>query len=60
MRAEPGSRLSRTLNLTDALEEANEQYAAKTGKPVGEFSKKVKENTEAQEKGARLKGRRTL
>lgn len=48
------------LSLERAVEEADKQYAAKTGKPVGEFSKKLKENIEAQEKGARLKGRRTL
>jgi len=59
-RTESGSRLSRSVDLAHALEEADEQYSTKTGKPVGEFSKKIKENTEAQEKGARLKGRRTL
>jgi hypothetical protein len=48
------------LNLDRAIEEADKQYAAKTGKPVGEFSRKIKENTKAQEDGARLKGRRTL
>ncbi len=48
------------LNLDRAVEEADRQYAARTGKPVGDFSKKLTENIEAQEKGARLKGRRTL
>jgi hypothetical protein len=48
------------LSLERAIEEADKQYAAKTGKPVGEFSKRIKENTKAQEDGARLKGRRTL
>jgi len=57
---EPASRISRRHNLTDALEEADQQYAAKTGKPVGDFSKKIEENIRAQERGARLKGRNTL
>ncbi len=48
------------LSLERALEEADKQYAAKTGKPVGDFSRKITENTRAQEEGARLKGRRTL
>jgi hypothetical protein len=48
------------LSLTRAIEEADKQYAAKTGEPVGEFSRKIKENTQAQKEGARLKGRRTL
>lgn len=48
------------LSLDRAIEEADKQYAAKTRKPVGEFSRKIKENTKAQEDGARLKGRRTL
>jgi hypothetical protein len=48
------------LNLTDAIEEADRQHAARTGEPVGEFSRKIKENAKAQEAGARLKGRRTL
>ena len=48
------------LSLKGAIEEADKQYAAKTGEPVGEFSRKIAENTEAQKDGARLKGRRTL
>ena len=48
------------LNLEAALEEADKLHAIKTGKPVGEFSRKIEENTAAQENGARLKGRRTL
>ena len=48
------------LSLERAIEEADRQYAARKGKPVGEFSRKLLENIEAQEKGARLKGRRTL
>jgi hypothetical protein len=48
------------LSLERAIEEADKQYAAKTGEPVGEFSRKIKENTKALEDGARLKGRRTL
>ena len=60
MQVDPAFRLSRTLNLTRALEEADHQYAIKTGEPVGEFSRKIKKNTQAQEDGARLKGRRTL
>jgi len=47
------------LNLDRAIEEADKQYAARTGEPVGDFSRKIKENTKAQEDGARLKGRRT-
>jgi hypothetical protein len=59
-RADPASRVSRNLNLTHALEEGDHRHAMKTGEPAGEFSRKIKENTNAQEDGARLKGRRTL
>jgi hypothetical protein len=48
------------LSLERALEEADKQYAMKTGEPVGDFSRKLAENTRAQQEGARLKGRRTL
>ena len=48
------------LSLERALEEADKQYASRTGEPMGAFSRKIKENTKAQEEGARLKGRRTL
>lgn len=48
------------LSLPRAIEDADKQYAARTGEPVGEFSRKIKENTQAQKEGARLKGRRTL
>jgi hypothetical protein len=48
------------LNLERAIEEADKQYAARTGETVGDFSRKIKENTKAVEDGARLKGRRTL
>lgn len=58
--ADPGSQICRNLNLTGALDEADKQHAMKTAEPVGSFQKRIQENTEAQEKGARLKGRRTL
>ena len=56
----PSSHLSRTLSLTDALKQADEHYTIKAGEPVGEFSRKIQKNTQAQQDGARLKGRRTL
>ena|SRR5579884_2896266 len=51
---------SRAVNFAGVVEDADMHYAAKTGEPVGEFSRKIKENTEALRTGARLKGRRTL
>jgi hypothetical protein len=54
------SGLSPTLDLTRAVEAADQQYAIKTGNPVGVFSQKIQENTKAQQDGARLQGRRTL
>ena len=47
-RMEPHPRLSQTLNLGRALEEADQHYAAKTGEPVGAFSAKIEENAKAQ------------
>ena len=57
---DPASKIIHTLNLNQALELADQQYAIKTGEPAGEFSQKIRENTKAQQDGARLKGRRTL
>lgn len=48
------------FNLSRAIEEADKRHTIKTGEPVGAFSRKIEENTKAQEEGARLKGRRTL
>jgi hypothetical protein len=59
-RFKSGSLLSPSFNLAGAIEAADSQHALKTGGPPGEFSRKIMENTKAQEDGARLKGRRTL
>ena len=50
----------RGLSLERAIEQADKFYAAKTGEEVGTFSRKVRENSKAQENGARLKGRSSL
>jgi len=59
-RIESGSELTHSFSLERAIVEADCQHAIKTGGTPGEFSRKVTENTKAQEDGARLKGRRTL